>query len=100
MQISGHGRSQDLAKLLLGVQETERSGSRGDSGRSERQDQVQISEQAKEIHRITALAKEPDHTRAARIERIRQAVSDGTYRVDAIRTADAIVRHALTEAVL
>lgn len=100
MQISGHGRSQDLAKLLLGVQETERSGSRGESGRSEQRDQVQISEEAKEIHRITTLAKEPDHARAVRIERIRQAVGDGTYRMDAKRTADAIVRHAMTEAVL
>ena len=100
MQISGHGRSQDLAKLLLGVQETERPGSRSETGRSQQQDQVQISEQAKEIHRITTLAKEPDHARAARIERIRQAVSDGTYRVDAKLTADAIFRHALTEAVL
>lgn len=100
MQISGHGRSEDLARLLLGVQEQDRPAPSSSSEVGQKQDQVQISEQAKEIQRITQLAKEPDHDRAARVERIRQAVQDGTYRPDATRTADAIIRQALTDAVL
>lgn len=100
MQISGHGRSEDLARLLLGVQDADRPTGKSSSEAGQKQDQVQISEQAKEIQRITQLAKEPDNDRAARVERIRQAVQDGTYRPDATRTADAIVRHALTDAVL
>ncbi len=100
MQISGQGRSQDLARLLLGVQDADRPAAQPSSEAGHKADQVQISEQAKEIQRITALAKEPDDDRAARVERIRQAVQDGTYRLDAKATADAIVRHALTDAVL
>lgn len=100
MQISGQGRSQDLAKLLLGVQEADRPAAKSSSETGHKADQVQISEQAKEIQRITALAKEPDPERAALVERIRQAVQDGTYRLDSKATADAMIRHALTDAVL
>lgn len=100
MQISGHGRSQDLARLLLGVQDADLPAAKSPSEAGHKADQVQISEQAKEIQRITQLAKEPDYDREARVERIRQSVQDGTYRLDAKATADAIIRHALTDAVL
>jgi negative regulator of flagellin synthesis FlgM len=100
MQISGQGRSQDLARLLLGVQEADRPAAKSSSEAGHKADQVQISEQAKEIQRITALAQEPDPDRTAFVERIRQAVQDGTYRLDSKATADAVIRHALTDAVL
>jgi negative regulator of flagellin synthesis FlgM len=86
--------------LLLGVQDADRPASKSSSDAGHKADQVQISEQAKEVQRITELAKEPDQNRAARVERIRQAMQDGTYRLDSKATADAIVRHALTDSVL
>ncbi|MDF2457823.1 MAG: flgM [Nitrospira sp.] len=100
MQISGHGRAHELASLLLGVQDVERlSPSRAKTPGS-RQDRVDISEHAKEMARIKALAQEADPARVERVENIRQAVDGGTYNVNGRTAADALIRHVLTEAVL
>jgi negative regulator of flagellin synthesis FlgM len=101
MQISGHGKADHLAKLLLGVQETEapsnkQHASRKDGGK----DQVHISEQAKELQRIQALANEPDHARSERIDRIKQAIDSGTYDVSGRKVGDALIKQVLTAAVL
>lgn len=99
MQISGHGRAHELASLLLGVQETERP-SQSKATPYAHQDQVDISEHAKEIARIKALAEKPDPERAERVHQIQQAVDGGTYNVSGRTAADALIRHTLTEAVL
>jgi negative regulator of flagellin synthesis FlgM len=101
MQISGHGKADHLAKLLLGVQETESAGAKQGAARKETgKDEVRISEQAKELQRIQALAGEPDQARAERVERIRQAIDGGTYDVSGRKVGDAILKQALTDAVL
>jgi negative regulator of flagellin synthesis FlgM len=100
MEIRGHGRSIDLAKLLLGVQETERSSEpRGRSSAFDG-DRIQISHQAKEIQRIKALAQEPDKARAERIERLRRTIDAGTYTVNGRAVGDALIRYVLTDSVL
>ncbi len=100
MEISGRGRAADLASLLLGVQDTG-SASAGYQTKPQRQgDRVHISDQAKELQRIKELTKEPDTARAEKVERIRQAVENGTYNVDGRKVGDAIIRYALTEKVL
>jgi negative regulator of flagellin synthesis FlgM len=49
MEISHNGRAADLAKILLGVQDTERTHNKKTASQgSQSQDRVQISEQAKE----------------------------------------------------
>ena len=49
MQISGHGKADHLAKLLLGVQDAEATGARQAPARKEAgNDQVHISERAQE----------------------------------------------------
>ncbi len=100
MQISGHGRADHLATLLLGTQEGAPAGANRRPSGDGRQDRVQISQQAKEIQRIKALADQPDPVREARIEQISRAVDAGTYNVTGRKVADAIVRHTLTEAAL
>jgi negative regulator of flagellin synthesis FlgM len=99
MQISGHGKSDHLAKILLGIQ-----GADGVNAKpltqDGRQDRVQISDRAKEIQRIKALADQPDVTREERIERISRSVDAGTYMVSGKHVADALIRHTLTDAVL
>lgn len=100
MEISGRGGATDLAKLLLGVQEAGPATS-GYRAKPQRQgDRVQISDQAKELQRIKALTGEPDEARAEKVERIRQAIDNGTYSVEGRKVGDAIIRHALTEQVL
>ena len=100
MQISGHGRADHLATLLLGVQEGAPVGSTRRTSSDGRQDRVQISEQAKEIQRIRALADQPDVARAERIEQISRSVEAGTYNVTGSKVGDAVIRHALTDAAL
>jgi len=100
MQISGHGRADQLATLLLGAQENAPAGASRRTSSDGRQDRVQISQQAKEIQRIKALADQPDDARAERIEQISRSVEAGTYNIDGRKVGDAIIRHVLTEAAL
>lgn len=101
MQISGHGKADHLAKLLLGVQETEGAGAKQSAARKEAgKDHVHISEQAKELQRIRALANEPDQARSERVDRIRQSLDSGTYDVSGRKIGDAILKQVLTDAVL
>ena len=101
MEISQNGRSADLAKILLGVQETERThGKKTASQNAGTQDRVQISDQAKELQRLRAAAEQPNAERDAKVDHIRQSVEGGTYRVDGKQVADAIIRNVLTDSVL
>jgi len=100
MEISGRGRAADLAKYLLGVQESGQPSGKSAARNKGTGDQVHISEQAKELQRIKDLTKEPDHVRAEKVERLRRAIDGGTYNVDGRAVGDAIIKHALTDRVL
>ncbi len=101
MEISHNGRAADLAKILLGVQETDRTQNKKTvSHATQSQDRVQISERAKELQRLRAAAEQPDHERDARVGQIQQSVEGGTYNVDGKKVADAIIRNVLTDAIL
>ncbi|NGZ95379.1 MAG: flagellar biosynthesis anti-sigma factor FlgM [Nitrospira sp. WS110] len=101
MQISGHGKVDHLAKVLLGVHEAESSGSRQTTARTQAgKDEVQISAQAKELQRIRELANQPDLERAERVESIRRSLDAGTYDVSGRAVGDALVKQVLTDAIL
>lgn len=101
MEISQSGRAPDLAKILLGVQDTERTQSKKTADQQAgNQDRVQISDQAKELQRLRAAAEQPDAEREAKVDRILQSVEGGTYRVDGKHIADAMIRNVLTDSVL
>lgn len=101
MQISGHGKIDHLAKVLLGVHEAESSGPRQATARTQGgKDEVQISAQAKELQRIRELVNQPDPERAERVESIRRSLDAGTYNVSGHAVGDALVRQVLTDAIL
>ena len=100
MQISGHGKPDHLAKLLLGIQGAEVIGAKQRTQQDGRQDRVQISDRAKEMQRIKTVADQPDAEREAKIERISRSVDAGTYTVSGRQVADALIRQTLTDAVL
>ncbi|HET9960736.1 MAG TPA: flagellar biosynthesis anti-sigma factor FlgM [Nitrospiraceae bacterium] len=101
MEISNNGRAADLAKILLGVQETQRTMSqKAVSQDAGAQDSVQISEQAKELQRLHGLVEQPDVERQARVDRLQASVEAGTYTVDGKKVADAIIRNVLTDSIL
>ncbi|MEO8339580.1 MAG: flagellar biosynthesis anti-sigma factor FlgM [Nitrospirota bacterium] len=100
MQISGHGKPDHLAKIFLGVQGTDGIIAKPPTQQDGRQDRVQISDRAKEIQRIKALADQPDAAREERIQRISRSVDAGTYTVSGKNVADALIRQTLVDAVL
>ncbi len=100
MQISGHGKPDHLAKILLGIQGTDAVGGKPKAQQDGRQDRVQISDRAKEMQRIKTVADQPDAAREAKIERISRSVEAGTYAVSGRQVADALIRQTLTDAVL
>lgn len=100
MEIGRHNRV-ELAKLLLGVQEVDRShGSQLAPKQTEQQDRVHISEHAKELQRIKGMVDQPDAARETRVEEIRRSVDSGTYAVDGTKVADALMRQVLLDSVL
>ena len=100
MQISGHGKPDYLAKILLGIQGADGVSAKPLPPQGEHQDRVQISDRAKEIQRIKALADQPDAAREERIAQISRSVDAGTYSVSGKHVADALIRQTLTDAVL
>lgn len=101
MEISRHGRVDDLGKLLLGVQPSERSSSRKPtSAETPGTDRVEISEAAKEMQRVRDLTETGAAARADRVETLKQAVESGTYTVSGRKIADGLLRHTLIEGVL
>jgi negative regulator of flagellin synthesis FlgM len=100
MQISGHGKPDYLAKILLGIQGADGVSAKPLAPQDGHRDRVQISDRAKEIQRIKALADQPDAVREERIAQISRSVDAGTYTVSGKHVADAVIRQTLTDAVL
>jgi negative regulator of flagellin synthesis FlgM len=100
MQISGHGKPDYLAKILLGIQGADGVSAKPLPPQGGHQDRVQISDRAKEIQRIKALADQPDAAREEQIAQISRSVDAGTYTVSGKQVADALIRQTLTDAVL
>ena len=101
MQISGHGKVDHLAKVLLGVHEAEHAGTRQAPVQPKAgKDEVQISAQAKELQRIRELVNQPDAQRAEHVERIKRALDSGTYDISGRAVGDALIKQVLTDAVL
>lgn len=101
MHISGNGKADHLARLLFGVQDLDGLGGKSQTApREPAKDQVQISERAKELQRMLAMAEQPDPARLERINRIRQEMENGTYDVSGRKVGDALIKYVLTDAVL
>ncbi|MCS6896887.1 MAG: flagellar biosynthesis anti-sigma factor FlgM [Nitrospira sp.] len=101
MHISGNGKADHLARLLLGVHDLEGAGAKSQPvSREVAKDQVHISERAKELQRMLAMVEQPDPARMERINQIKQELESGTYDVSGRKVADALIRHVLTDAVI
>lgn len=59
------------------------------AGSAQSDDRVQLTESARAIGAATRSADAPVNTQ--RVEHIRQAIADGTYKVDAQRVADRLI---------
>jgi flagellar biosynthesis anti-sigma factor FlgM len=58
--------------------------------------QVTISADARRLQRVTALAKREDELRAEKVNRIKEQILQGKYRVEAAEVAKGIVRSEIS----
>lgn len=78
-----------VASVPAPEQERTHGPRRAASGR--RADQINLSEQARELHRaVEAVAAQPEE-RAALVAALRRQLTDGTYRIDARAIARALL---------
>jgi negative regulator of flagellin synthesis FlgM len=100
MEISKHGRIDDLGKLLLGVQEADRSAGKKLKALPSGGDRVEISDAAKEMRQVGELVRAADPAREQRLAQLKQAVETGTYDVRGRAVGDRLIRHTLIDSVL
>ena len=101
MEISRHGRIDDLGKLLLGVHAPDRPAQRHTpTPQTPGGDRVEISNAAKELQRVRELAQTDDGARSEKVAQLKQAVDNGTYTVTGRTVADKLLRNTLIESVL
>lgn len=102
MEISRHGRIDDLGKLLLGVQSTERSSAKKVAGgdATKGTDRVEISQAAKDLQRVRELSASESPERTEKVASLKQAVETGTYTVSGRTVSDQLLRHTLLDSVL
>ncbi|UCF66053.1 MAG: flagellar biosynthesis anti-sigma factor FlgM [Acidobacteriota bacterium] len=95
------GRLQNLLDRLEGADKLEPSDARWAHGQAPppaARDAIQLSEQAQELGRLReALASSPE-IRQELVERLREQIGSGLYRVDGTRVADAMLREELVHA--
>ena len=100
MEISRHGRIDDLGKLLLGVQEADRPAGKKLKAPASGGDRVEISDAAKEMRQVGELVRAADPVREQRLAELKLAVESGTYDVRGRAVADRLIRHTLIDSVL
>ncbi len=100
MEISRHGRIDDLGKLLLGVQPADRGTTRKVAAGEPGQDRVEISAAAKELQRVRELSHAGDTERAQKVQQLKESIEQGTYTIKGQVVADRLIRHTLIEGVL
>ncbi len=100
MEISRHGRIDDLGKLLLGVQPADRTTARKVATGEAGQDRVEISAAAKELQRVRELSHAGEAARAQKVQQLKEAVERGTYTVKGQVVADRLIQQTLIDGVL
>ncbi|MGE3152757.1 MAG: flagellar biosynthesis anti-sigma factor FlgM [Nitrospiraceae bacterium] len=101
MEISRHGRIDDLGRLLLGVQEADRpTADKTLKAVPSGADRVEISHAAKEMRQVGELTRAADPARDQRLAELKQAVDTGTYDVRGRAVGDRLIRHTLIDSIL
>ncbi len=105
MEIHGHGRANELANLLFGVQEpsAQKPGPKASASGAEpqRSDTVSLSQQGKLFQKLQEAVHGPDDPgRAAFIASIRDSIANNTYDGNGRKTGDALIRNVLIDSLL
>ena len=104
MNISDKSPLHDLASLLSGLQEQTQSkavAATADSAAKPRQeDQVRISERAKEFQEIHQAVSQAPDIRADKVAPLQEAIKAGTYNVKGQQVADKLITQTILDAIL
>ena len=88
IRLSQLTRHSDIALLRRPVEEPR--------GRSSDAARVDISPEARRLHSIGILAQHDDALRAQKVSRIKEQIVQGTYHVDSVEVARAVMRNEIT----
>jgi negative regulator of flagellin synthesis FlgM len=102
MNISDRGHLNDLAGLLSGLNDVQRVSSqpKGTPAPKEREDQVRISDRAKEFQLLSELVAQTPDVRADKVEKLQAALKSGAYNVRGEQVADKVIAHTILDAIL
>jgi negative regulator of flagellin synthesis FlgM len=102
MRVSGYGqKAVDKNQETRGAEKAE--GTKGTSKKKEESklastDKVEVSSRAKEAAMAKAIAKDAPDVNDDKVEKLRNAIQSGTYKVDGKAIADRMVDEHLTAA--
>lgn len=101
MKIPEKNPSLLLEKALLGKTTPKKTSDAPgqEAGRSSSADSVEISEKARHIQHLNALAASGPEVRADRVAEVQQKIEAGTYTVDGKRIAEKLIRSAVQDEV-
>ena len=104
MNISDKSPLNDLASLLSGLQEQTQSKAvapAADSAAKPRQeDQVRISDRAKEFQKIHEAVSQAPDVRADKVAGLQEAIKAGTYNVKGQQVADKLISQTTLDTIL
>jgi negative regulator of flagellin synthesis FlgM len=102
MNISDKGPLNDLAGLLSGLQNPGRvqSPRKETPVQQEGQDQIRISDRAKEFHEVYRLAAQAPDVRGDKVAKLKEAIDNGTYNVKGEQVANKLIAHTILDKIL
>jgi negative regulator of flagellin synthesis FlgM len=102
MNISDRGHLNDLAGLLSGLNDVQRVNpkSKETAAPKEREDQVRISDRAKQFQQLSQLVTQTPDVRTDKVEKIQAAIKSGSYNVRGEQVADKLIANTVLDEIL
>lgn len=96
MKIHNYGSIPDITKAYSS-QRKNRPSDKFDVPASGKGDTLELSIQAREMQEVKAALKDVKEVREEKVERIKKEIREGTYRIDAGKIADGILKERLLD---
>ncbi|MFZ5647475.1 MAG: flagellar biosynthesis anti-sigma factor FlgM [Bacillota bacterium] len=96
MKINNYGSIPDIMKAY-NSQRKDRANSGKDAPVAGEKDTLELSEQARELQEIKSGLKDLSDVREEKVERLKREISSGSYRVDAGKIAEEMMRERLLD---
>ncbi|BAT71407.1 conserved hypothetical protein [Thermosulfidibacter takaii ABI70S6] len=91
---------QETVRGAQGVRQEQRTAPAQQQRQVARQDRVELSEAARNAENMRVQLRQEEQVRAQRVEQVRRQVQEGTYQVNAKRTAYGMVRENIIDKIV